>query len=486
MLVRALSEHDFGVLSLLYAVIPLIGTVASLGIEQTLRRYQPEYLQAGKLSGAAWLVRAAASARFLTNLLVLGAIVLAWSWIAPLFHLTPYRGEFAIFCVLIVLHFQASILQLSLSSHMLQAYSVGGTVALAVAKLIGYLILIYFGHLTLTKAILVDMAGYGLMYAGLRVAYARHCQPEPGAPPFDLPTSDRKRLLRYSLYNNFNDVGTVLLTSKSDSFFIAALLNPIAVGAYAFYVRLSEMTSQLLPVQQFSNVITPLFFATPRAEATQRIPRYFTLLLNLTMIVQLPIAAYFTAYHREIVQLLFGGKFLAYSWLLPMIALFATVNRVADPVILVAQYEEKVAVILWSKLAGIYNAVTMLLFVPWLGLYGAALSTGSAQALKNLYIWWRVRDMARWINFPALFCSSLVIWGLVVAVCYALKAALPAHPWLQLLCGAGVCGLATLIHIRSPAISSSDRQLLSSLFHGRERHLLVWLGLVRPSAAELS
>ena len=45
-LVRALTEQSFGVLSLLYAFIPVVSTLASLGLEQTLRRFQPEYLRA--------------------------------------------------------------------------------------------------------------------------------------------------------------------------------------------------------------------------------------------------------------------------------------------------------------------------------------------------------------------------------------------------------------------------------------------------------
>ena len=46
-LVRGMTEQAFGILNLLYAVIPVISTTASLGIEQTMRRYQPEYLQSG-------------------------------------------------------------------------------------------------------------------------------------------------------------------------------------------------------------------------------------------------------------------------------------------------------------------------------------------------------------------------------------------------------------------------------------------------------
>ena len=70
-MVRGMTKEDFGVFNLLYSFIPVISTFASLGLEQTLRRYQPEYLRAGNRSAAAWLVRFVASARFGTNVILL-------------------------------------------------------------------------------------------------------------------------------------------------------------------------------------------------------------------------------------------------------------------------------------------------------------------------------------------------------------------------------------------------------------------------------
>lgn len=97
-LVRGMTEEDFGVLSLLYAFIPVSALVASLGLEAVLRRYQPEYLQSGNSAAAAWLVRIVAYGRFLTNVVVLGAVLIGWNYIAPIFKLTPdHRSAFAIF-----------------------------------------------------------------------------------------------------------------------------------------------------------------------------------------------------------------------------------------------------------------------------------------------------------------------------------------------------------------------------------------------------
>jgi O-antigen/teichoic acid export membrane protein len=78
-LVRALTKTDFGVLSLMNSFIPFVGTVASLGLEQTLRRYQPEYLREGKFAAAAWLVKRVARARLATNCIVLTVLLVLWS-----------------------------------------------------------------------------------------------------------------------------------------------------------------------------------------------------------------------------------------------------------------------------------------------------------------------------------------------------------------------------------------------------------------------
>src|SRR5688572_25518349 len=76
-LVRGISEHDFGVLNLFYSFIPLIGTIASFGLDQTLRRYEPEYLRAGSPAAANWLFRAVSKARFGSTALLLLVVIVA-------------------------------------------------------------------------------------------------------------------------------------------------------------------------------------------------------------------------------------------------------------------------------------------------------------------------------------------------------------------------------------------------------------------------
>jgi O-antigen/teichoic acid export membrane protein len=480
-LVRALSEQAFGVYSLLYACIPVISTAASLGLELTLKRFQPEYLRARNAAAAAWLLRVVTVARLGSNTLILTLVLLAWNLIAPLFHLEAYRAEFALFAPLVLLYFQGRILELALASHMLHRYGVGSTVLLSVTKLVAYASLAASHALTLRSAILADTLAHGLAYVFMRLAYRAKAADSNSVSGYRPPPAERKRMWRYALYNNFNDAGSILLYVQTDNFFIAALLNPIAVAAYAFYTRINVMVSNLTPIRLFENVLQPLIFAIPQDAAHERLPRYFTLLLNCSLAAQLPIVAFSAIYHRELVDLLLGGKFSELSWLLPVIVAFgATSNVIAIPVTSVAQYHERASLILLSQLFGIYQIGCMLLLVPSLGLLGAAVATGTYHLLRNSFVWWRVRRDARWLNFRAVAVCATAIWGGAILTCDLLKSTLPVPSIVSMVCGAAVCALAAWLYVRSPALARTDRELLAQLFHGREARLLQRLGVLQP------
>jgi O-antigen/teichoic acid export membrane protein len=473
--VRGMSEQDFGVFNLMYAFIPVVGSISSFGLEQTLRRYQPEYLSSGNRAGAAWLVRFVGSARFAINVVVIAVVLLAWNVIAPLFKLTPYRADFLVFCVLMFVFFQSRVLQITLAAHMLHRFSVGSALVMSLAKLAAYAALFWLDRFTLRNAIYAEIAAMALSYLSLKWAHYRYCRLQEPLQAQRPAPEDRRRMLRYAFFNQFNDAGTFLLSTRGDNLFIAALMNPLAVGTYSFYVRLNQMVNHILPINLFDNVIQPLFFAIPPGEAKQRLPRYFSLLLNTNLLLLLPVTAYAVLYHSDIVTVVFGGKFLESSWLLPLIVLFTTINVIAVPVTLVAQYAERPSVILLSKIFVIYNVVAILVLVPVVGVFGAAIAHGTAQLFKNLFIWWHVRETARWTNLGGVVASSLLIWGCVLAVGFGLKVTLDIPMVLHMAIGVILCAGGWLIYVRSPVLSRSDRDILANVLRGREARVLQWL-----------
>jgi O-antigen/teichoic acid export membrane protein len=475
-LVRGLSEQSLGVYSLLYSVIPVMGIVASFGLDQVLKRFQPEYLRTGNTAGAAWLVRVVTAGRFASNLVLLVVIALAWNIVSRPFHLTEHRADFELFSIIVLLYFQVTLLQSSLASHMQHRYSVGSVAVLAIGKFIAYCVVYRFFRFSVQTALISDISAFALTYAFLLVAHWRHCGSEGRAYRPD--AAERTRLRRYAIANNFNESSSLLLHVQTDNFFIAALMNPLAVGAYAFYARLNEMAANLIPTRLFENVINPLFFSTRPEQSAERLPRYVTLLINLSMTVQWPLFAFTLVYHREVIGLVFHGKFLDYSSLLPVVIGFALTNNVISiPITMTALYSENASLILKSQLFGLYQIVAMLTLVPWMGLYGAAIATGTLHLFRNLWVWWHVRDNAKWTNFRAAATTGIAIWAVAIGACLALKLSLNLPLVVHLAAGAVICAVATLVYLRSTAVSASDREILTGVLHGRESTMLRWLGL---------
>jgi hypothetical protein len=133
--------------------------------------------------------------------------------------------------------------------------------------------------------------------------------------------------------------------------------------------------------------------------------------------------------------------------------------------------------VLLSKVFLFYNVIAMAVLVPTLGVYGAALAAGTAQLLKNLFIWWYVRDTAVWINARTALATGLSLWGAAAGICMGLKALVHGPALAQMIVGGCVVGAAWLMHLRTQAITQSDRDLLAGVLPARAAPLLRRLGL---------
>jgi hypothetical protein len=88
-----------------------------------------------------------------------------------------------------------------------------------------------------------------------------------------------------------------------------------------------------------------------------------------------------------------------------------------------------------------------------------------------------VRQIAIWNNAVKAVALAVTIWVPFVVACLILKTLIHAPAIVHLLCGAVLVVIAGLVHVRSSALSASDREILASLLHGREARVLRWLGI---------
>lgn len=474
-LVRVLPEAEFGIYSLFYAMLPVVGTLLSFGMEDTLMRYQPEYLRKGENRLADRLTRRVGQLRLVTTVLFVVVVLAFWNQLAPLFKVADYREHFLLFAAVVVSHFQCQLLSISLSAHLLQKYTVGLTAVFSIVKVAGYAAAFYLWQLDLAVAIAVDLGAYAVLFVSLKYAYSFKAVHDKGTETH-FSRTEAKRVARYAAFYSFNDAGTLTLDSRKDSFFLAAFLDATSVGANAFANRFNDMVGRVAPTQLLESVIQPLFVSIDYKNHPERVERYFSLLMTLTLLARLPLFAFTAVYHREIVLVLFDGRFLDYSYLLALVALLSFGHVIATPISLVAQLQEKAHVMLASKIFGVLGIVASLVLIPRIGVVGAVLATGIAILLKNLFIWWFVRGLAVWANAGRFATTSLLVWAAFAALAIPERGWLIDEPALMLVAGALLWGAFCLIHARV-ALSADERELVGNLFSGRERRLLRLLGV---------
>ena len=472
LLVRAFSEHEFGVYQLFYTIPPIVAAVFSLGIAVTVTRYLPEYFARKEFGFARKLLAWAMRLRFTTSVVIVSLTIIFWDKIAPHFNIAEYKQYFYVFGAITVTHFQCRLFTMALSAYLLQQWSMGLTAAFSLAKLLGYCLLLFFGF-SLQKALVVDLIAYVLWYFSLSWAYRTHV-PQPQTDE-QMPANEKKRILRFGLFNNFNDVGSFTLNSRSDNVFIAAFMDPVSVGAYAFSTQLEQMVQKLLPTRFFLPVINAVVYKLDIVTDAKRATEYFVFLVKVNLLCIFPIFVCVAAIPDTLISVIFAGKFIQYTHLLVVIFAFSILSSFQQPVGLIAGLGERADIILASKIFAAYNVITIVILIPLFGVIGAAISTGTAIFFKNVFIWYFVRHVASFRGMARFFIQQVALWSL----CWFLLRFIDARFGNYMTIGLTVVivGVFGLLSLRLADLSPSDREIIGKLSGSRFHRLVQFAGL---------
>ena len=474
-LVRMFSEAEFGIYHLFYAIPPVIAAVFSFGITNTLSRFLPEYLHSSKFSFAKSLLSWSMRVRIFSSVLVLTIAIIYWDPFSSLFKISEYKTYFILFAFIVVTHLQCRLLTISLSAYLLQQWSMGLTAAFIVAKLLGYLIVTGVAGFSLWSALAVDLVANVLWYIAL--CWSNKTFIPRGASAESFSPTERRRLLRYAVFHNFNDVGSLTLNSRTDNLFIAAFMNPVHVGAYAFCTQLESFSQRILPTRFFGTIIRPLIFRLNYKTQANRARQYFQFLIRLNYLFIFPIFVFVAAVPDALIMIVFGGKFVEYSQVLVATFAFSCISGFHQPVTIIAQLAERAGIILASKIFAIYNVVANIALIPLYGIMGAVIATGSAMFFKNIFIWAFVRDVASFRGTGRFFGSQIILWS----VCWYCLHLITNYTTdlMSLLSAIPIMTLSTVIAWRLTDFSARDRDLLKKLGGPRAQRVLHLVGITR-------
>jgi len=407
-LVRVLSQHDYGVYSLLYTAMSVIGMLFSFGIANTLQRFIPDYYSRGEFKIANTIQNIAMLIRLVSNISIIFIFFAFWDNIAPLLKIEQFKEYFFLFTIVIILHFQRGILEVCLTSYFLHKYSQGLSCIFILLKGMGYISALVFSW-DLWAILIIDLIASIVVFIGLQLAYWNKIPKDKGTIE-RIGKRDKKRLIRYAFFYNFNDAGVGLLDSSTDNLFLAFYLNPVAVGAYAFCHKFTFMVGRIMPISYLIEVIRPAFFTQTDRQTDEGINRNFQLMLKLIYLFQLPTLIFICVFAEQLIMVVFDGKFIEYSGVLIAVFLFSVINAFQLPVGLVIQLKEKVEIVLYSKIFAVYNIIANIILIPIWGVWGAVFATGTASLFKNLFVWFFVRREATVFGMSKFFIFLSIYW----------------------------------------------------------------------------
>ncbi len=413
LLVRTLSQEDYGVYSILYGTIPLINIVASLGLPSVLLRYLPEYYSKNEFILAARLVGFASVARIVSSALILAAVIVYWETFAGLLKVSEYREYFVVFAICILAFQQMGLLRISVESHFLHKGSFILQICAVSVRAVGYGVCFAAG-LGLLEIIVIDTTANLFLMLGYTVLYRRRVPRHLGDQSRFEP-SERKRVVRYGAFSNFNDVGGQLLNANVNYLIIAYFLSPLEVGIYAFCHGLVSRIDRVSPIRYLATVIRPAFISIGVQSSPERIRNMIQFLVKLVGVFFAPVFCFFYLVGGDFIELVFD-KFQQNANIFVLILGFAAINAMAFPIGLAAELRERADIILYSKVFGLFSLAISLIAIPRFGIAGAVFAVGIGTFLKNVFIFWFVRK-----EFPA---RPLVTWGARTAVFWTVVAVL--------------------------------------------------------------
>lgn len=472
LLIRMLSEHDYGIYNIFYSTIGVFIIIGSFGLGNVLLRYIPEYYARGEMRLAHRLYRVSSLLRFGSNLILLGVFLFFWEPLSAYLHIQGYRTHFLFFSLIIFIYMQHGLLNICLGAYFLQKYSQGMLFVFSLIRLAGYVLVTLRGG-NLIYVFSVEIFAYIILFTASQIIYS-HKIPKTGGSHEAFPPDEKRRLIRYGTFYNFNDMGDHLLDVRADNYVIAAFLDPVSVAAYSFCNRIAALINRGLPVNYLLEVIRPLFFNLGM-QKKEGVGRYYQFLVKNIYMAYFPAFFFVFAFRSEIINVLFGGKYQEYGTVLILVMGFQLLSGFQIPLGLVAQLRERAGITMISKAFGVMNLLLDVIFIQLWGITGVAIATGASVLGKNFFILWFVKKEANFKGMLPFFLMGLFFWAAVAVIG---RYVLPSfeNPAVNLLLGTLTFIAAAPAYIRMWVFNGDEKRLLVK-FMPNQRYLSKYLGV---------
>ncbi len=443
-LARKLSNHNYGVYSVMLGGYMQGAMALSLGITPIIQRYLPEFLGKKNRRGALNLQMIGALGHLLGGSIM---VFLAWffrdalsSWL----NVSEWNGLLPYFALFTILKFEATVFDEMLTAHRSQAFRNAATVGFQAMKLTLFIVwLPSEGDLPLVGTLenlftflALSNAVYLLAYLGRIFGLSRKIE---GGADEPLPV---KRMARYGLLQYATSLTLIALYTDIDTWIISHYQQASVAGVYRIATQIVTALIALVPMHLLLKVIVPVYVKeyTEKRDKAQ-LAQVFRFYNKVVTVFLFPLLVGALILAEPLIVHIYDPKWIdaVSPFRIYFAAMVAThfLNTMSFlPLIL-----ERPEITLWSRLFLVYNIVMDFVLIPLDGPFGgangAAIATGSALIFGYILSFAMLRRHIR-VRIPwGANLRTVIYGGLMALVLWPLSGFIGGIPTLLLIIAAG-------------------------------------------------
>ena len=370
---RALSPSQYGLIDLLASAAAVVHVTVALEIAQGYSRYanapDMEDHRASYASTALWFTICAYSA------FIAGGLPFARALSGFLFETSAYALEVRVALLVAWATGCFNLLQCLLRFQGLAKKFAIVTIVFTVTSVSVSVLLLLVAHAGVV-ALLAGQLVATLLAVGLALAFSR------AVVRFTFDVSRCRQMLRFSAPLVPSGVG-IMLCLYVDRYMVARLLSTTDLGYYAVAARVASVIPVALTGFQFA--LTPLIFQEHEKPET---PRQVAHLFRWFLAMTLPLLMFLGVFAPDIVRLVASPAYREGSRLIFTLGVSMMLSGIYifSPGLWVAKRTTIIAAV--SIVCGVLNLGLNALFIPRVGLIGAALATATSALVGAACHFW--------------------------------------------------------------------------------------------------
>jgi O-antigen/teichoic acid export membrane protein len=470
MLIRYLTVEEYGSFRFIYSLTAIVAYISSCGIEGTLLRFVPEFIEKKQLRNCASLLFLAVATRVSVLIGLLGSALLCQNFLIESYNFSNHlRDLYTSVCLFIFLSQTHGVFGLTFLSAcfeqrkssaiecaamLIRLISIGSVIYLDLGfqGIISYMVLIE-GFLFLTYALFAIEKSH---------KYKKH-EINKGK----LPRLNYSRIIKFSAYSSLLSLTAVTRELAVDNMVIAHYLDITHVAIYSFAISIVELLSNMNPSMFLKNIVTHIFVRKYTAnESLDFLDFGNQFLIKLAGFFMLPIYISISILMHPIIVLIFKSDYTAAIPIVNCLMVFFFINNVLAYGIshILFTLELNKYRVIGSLLTGIINLILDIILVPYMSLMGAAIATSISGLLLLIYYYAIAHYSTKLsLTFPWQGMLKILFHGIVVGLVLII-----ARPYIENTFSLALSTIAaamlylSLSYINKP-FSERERELINKI-----------------------